>query len=287
MKRIFTSLIIVLLCASLANAQRSKIVTETVPSNILGYDVSVNIYIPAGYETDTPKSYPVIYLLHGLYGTHLDWATQGHMKDVVDELCARGEIIRPVIIMPCAGDPDVHHVLNGYFNVPERRYEDFFFQELIPTMESRYRIKADKEHRAVMGLSMGGGGSTVYAQRHPDMFSSCYAMSAWLDQKTPRSSDPKDKLFIVGQSVHDHSAIAFVEKADDATVAKLRTVAWFFDCGDDDFLMDLSVDIYQKMRDKGIKAELRVRDGWHSWEYWHTALRTALPFASTHFGTRE
>ena len=287
MKRVLTSLLTALLCASFASAQGSKIVTETVSSNILGYDVSVNVYIPAGYETDAPKSYPVIYLLHGLYGTHLDWATQGHMKDVVDELCARGEIIRPVIIMPCAGDSDVHHVLNGYFNVPKRRYEDFFFQELIPTMESRYRIKADKEHRAIMGLSMGGGGSTVYAQRHPDMFSSCYAMSAWLDNPEPRNYNPEDKMDVVSKSVHDHSAIAFVENADEATAAKLRTVAWFFDCGDDDFLMDLSVSIYQKMRGKGIKAELRVRDGWHSWEYWHTALRTALPFASTHFGTKE
>ena len=201
MKRVLTSLLTALLCASFASAQGSKIVTETVSSNILGYDVSVNVYIPAGYETDAPKSYPVIYLLHGLYGTHLDWATQGHMKDVVDELCARGEIIRPVIIMPCAGDSDVHHVLNGYFNVPKRRYEDFFFQELIPTMESRYRIKADKEHRAIMGLSMGGGGSTVYAQRHPDMFSSCYAMSAWLDNPEPRNYNPEDKMDVVTMKV--------------------------------------------------------------------------------------
>lgn len=286
MKRFLTSLLTALLCASFASAQGSKIVTETVSSNILGYDVSVNVYIPAGYETDAPKSYPVIYLLHGLYGTHLDWATQGHMKDVVDELCARGEIIRPVIIMPCAGDSDVHHVLNGYFNVPERRYEDFFFQELIPTMESRYRIKADKEHRAIMGLSMGGGGSTVYAQRHPDMFSSCYAMSAWLDNGQGQVGGKdlkKDKLYYVSKAVTDHSALAFIDNADDATLESLRTVKWFFDCGDDDFLVRLSFELHMKMKEKGVKSELRVRNGVHNWEYWHTALRTALPFASRNF----
>ncbi|MBQ9653427.1 MAG: hypothetical protein IJV32_04300 [Bacteroidales bacterium] len=57
----------------------------------------------------------------------------------------------------------------------------------------------------------------------------------------------------MSKSVHDHSAIAFVNNADEATTAKLCTVARFFDCGDDDFHMGLSVDIYPKMRDKKIE----------------------------------
>ena len=133
-----------------------------------------------------------------------------------------------------------------------------------------------------MGLSMGGGGSTVYAQRHPDMFSSCYAMSAWLDQVMDEN-DPKDKLYYTRKSVREHSALDFVAGADEATIGKLRSIKWFFDCGDDDFLLDLSVALYQKMRAAKIKSELRVRDGVHNWEYWHLALRTALPFASRNF----
>ena len=222
--------------------------------------------------------------LHGLYGTYVDWATAGHMKDVVDELIASGEAARMVIIMPNAGDPDIHNNWNGYFNMPGHPYEDFFFQELVPTLEARYRIRADKQHRAVMGLSMGGGGSTVYAQRHPDLFSSCYAMSAWLDNPEPKGNNPEDKFYLVSKAVHDHSTLAFIDHADEATLEQLRTVKWFFDCGDDDFLMDLSVSLFQKMRDRGVRSELRVRDGWHSWEYWHQALRLALPFASRNFG---
>ena len=126
----------------------------------------------------------------------------------------------------------------------------------------------------------------MYCQKHPDMFSSCYAMSAWLDNETGEvggKDQKKDKLFIVCESVKDNSAVKFVENADEATVEKLRTVKWFIDCGDDDFLMDLSVRLYQQMRDKKIKAELRIRNGVHNWEYWHTALRMALPFASRNF----
>ena len=91
---------------------------------------------------------------------------------------------------------------------------------------------------------------------------------------------PDSKLTITDNSVREHSALAFMDRADESTVAALKTVKWFLDCGDDDFLLQLSMDLHMKMREKGIKCELRVRDGAHTWEYWHTALRIALPFAS-------
>ena len=160
-----------------------------------------------------------------------------------------------------------------------------FFQEFLPAVESKYRIVGDKAHRAVMGLSMGGGGSVVYAQRHPDLFSSCYAMSAWLDEQSPDAGgrSEKDCLFYVCEAVHRHSALAFLDEADDTVLDALRGVRWFIDCGDDDFLLDINVAFHQKMRSKRVKSELRVRNGVHNWEYWHLALRWALPFASRSF----
>ena len=170
--------------------------------------------------------------------------------------------------------------------MPGWNYEDFFFKEFLPQVERKYRIISDKGHRAVMGLSMGGGGSAVYCQRHPDMFSSCYAMSAWLDNDQGQVGGKdlkKAKLYYVSKAVTDHSALAFIDNADEATLKSLRTVKWFFDCGDDDFLVRLSFELHMKMKEKGVKSELRVRNGVHNWEYWHTALRTALPFASRNF----
>ena len=276
---------LMLLPALLGQPLRQSVIRpDTVESALLGGPVDVNVYLPAGFDAASDAKYPVVYLLHGLYGTYKDWENLGHMKILVDELVASGEIVPLVIIMPNAGDPDIHNNWNGYFNMPGHPYEDFFFQELIPAVEARYKAFGDKQHRAVMGLSMGGGGSTVYAQRHPDMFSSCYAMSAWLDNSEPRADMPKDKFYLVSKSVREHSALDFIDQADEATIEKLRTVKWFFDCGDDDYLLDLSVSLYQKMRDRDLHSELRVRDGWHSWEYWHTALRFSLPFASRNFG---
>ena len=283
MKRILA--LCILVCIASGLRAQSKITTETVPSAALGRDVSVNVYVPAGFDGSDAR-YPVLYLLHGLYGTHVDWAESGGLKTVLDELVGTGEAARMVVVMPCAGGPDARAIQNGYFNVTGNAYEDFFFKELIPAMEAKFRCGGAKGRRAIAGLSMGGGGSTVYAQRHPDMFSSCYAMSAWLDNPMQESTDPKvtaDKMYITMKSVRDHSALDYVDKADAATAEALRSVKWFIDCGDDDPLLQLSTELYAKMRQKRIPAELRVRNGAHNWEYWHTALRLSLPFATRNF----
>ncbi len=267
------------------SAKAGKVVTDSLESKVLGACVKYNVYLPSGFDK-SDKQYPVIYMLHGLSDNYTAWVERGGMQTVADELIGTGELREVVIIMPNAGGPDIHNTWNGYFNMPGWNYEDFFFKEFLPQVERKYRIISDKGHRAVMGLSMGGGGSAVYCQRHPDMFSSCYAMSAWLENKQGQvggSDTVIDKLYYVRKAVNDHSALDFIDNADDATLESLRTVKWFFDCGDDDFLVRLSFELHMKMKEKGVKSELRVRNGVHNWEYWHTALRTALPFASRNF----
>lgn len=273
------------LLISVAASAGGKIVTDSLHSAILGADVKYNVYLPESFSK-SDKQYPVVYLLHGLSGNYTDWAKRANTKMIADEFIESGEAKEMVIIMPNAGGQPTDKVWNGYFNMKGWNYEDFFFKEFLPAVEAKYRCIGDKGHRAVMGLSMGGGGSTVYCQRHPDMFSSCFAMSPWLDQKNDEvsvSHTEDNKLYVVGMSVREHSALDFIENADEKTVEKLRTVAWFFDCGDDDFLVELSMNIHVMMSKKGIKNELRIRNGIHNWEYWHESLRMALPFASRNF----
>ena len=260
--------------------------TDSLYSTVMDEWVKYNVYTPDSFDDSGLTAYPVLYLLHGLSDYYGAWNNNAQLGEVADELLAAGKICPMVIIMPNAGGPDTRNTWNGYFNMPGHSYEDFFFQELVPWVEARYHIQGDKAHRAISGLSMGGGGSTVYSQKHPEMFSSCYAMSAWLDNKSDnvrRPHQPEDKLDIVCRSVMEHSALDFIDNADEATIGKLRTVKWFFDCGDDDYLLVLSEQLHQKMLRARIKTEFRVRDGGHTWEYWHQALRLALPFASRNF----
>ena len=281
MKKFFLLLAFAVLSVS---AFAGRVVTDTLYSKILGCDVPCNVYLPDGWDNGSGK-YPVVYLLHGLSDTYSCWVEKGRMDMIADRLIANGEIPPMVIITPNAGHNDPRKVLNGYFNTPGRLYEDFFFQEMMPALEAKYRCTGDKKHRAIMGLSMGGGGSTVYCQHHPEMFSSCYAMSPWLDEKGGEvgGNGKGDFLAVVCNSVRENSALDFVDNADESTVAALRTVRWTFDIGDDDWLLPLSVDMHYKMNARGIHNELRVRDGHHDWYYWPMVLHFALPWAASGF----
>jgi S-formylglutathione hydrolase FrmB len=90
-------------------------------------------------------------------------------------------------------------------------------------------------------------------------------------------------MAILNKSVRENSCVEYVAGADEATKEKLRTVKWFVDCGDDDFLLDRNIEFIQAMRAAQIPCEFRVRDGGHTWEYWHSALYNCLAFVSRVF----
>lgn len=264
----------------------SRVEEKTIHSEILNADRNYTVYLPAGYASNTDKQYPVLYLLHGMNGTNKDWAGRGHLQDVMDQLRAAGEVCDMIVISPNAGGNIGEGVWNGYFDMDGWAYERFFFEEFLPTVEKEYRIKGDKGSRAIAGLSMGGGGSTSYAQRHADMFCACYAMSALMHLDAPQAQAPrdeKDKMWHLTKSVNKLSCVNYVTNADDKTKEALRTVAWYVDCGDDDFLFEYNMNLVLAMRKAGIPYQLRVRDGGHTWEYWHSALYDALPFVSRIF----
>lgn len=252
---------------------------DSIKSEVLGVTRQYSVYLPKSYTTNPEKKYPVLYLLHGVWGDNTNWVERGHIQDVANKLIDADEAVEMIIIMPDAG-----RIWNGYFDMDGWSYETFFFTEFMPYIESKYRIIGDKQHRALAGLSMGGGGTTVYAQKHPELFSSAYAMSALMGIESGGGIPPSDEKFKkLNESVIENHCVRFVENADDATKEGLRTVRWFVDCGDDDFLFDVNIAFCQAMRKAQIPYQLRVRNGGHDWEYWHSALYTALPFVSNAF----
>lgn len=271
--------------AQFPNIPQSRVVTDSIHSKVLNAYRTYSVFLPKSYDSQSDKQYPVLYLLHGMLDTNTGWHMRGHVKDVMDQLVDSGEACEMIIVTPNAGGNIYEGVWNGYFNMPGWDYEDFFYTEFLPHIEKTYRIIADKGHRAVSGLSMGGGGSTVYAQRHADMYCACYAMSALMDIPDPNTNPTpgQEKMTFLGISVHERNAIDFVKNADKKTLAQLRTIKWFVDCGDDDFLFDVNIAFFQAMRNAKVPCQLRVRDGGHTWEYWHSALYTALPFVSRSF----
>lgn len=265
--------------------QMSRIEEHTVKSEVLNAERAYTVYLPTGYDKNTDRTYPVLYLLHGMNDTNKGWYERGHVKDVMDQLTASGEVCEMIIVTPDAGGNIMESKWNGYFNMEGWKYEEFFFGEFLPMIEAKYRIKGDKAHRAVAGLSMGGGGATSYAQRHTEMFAACYAMSALMHLPPADQNKVKEgnKMALLTDAANRMSCVEYVSQADNDRKEQLRTVQWFVDCGDDDFLFDCNLDFYQAMRKSHIPCQLRVRDGGHTWEYWHSALYTALPYFSRIF----
>src|SRR6056297_1548264 len=148
-------------CASIAQVSRGKVVEGlTIESRLLDKEVRYSIYLPFDYET-SQRYYPVVYLLHGYTDNDMGWIQFGEAHLKADQAIAQGKIPPMIIVMPDAG---VSWYINNYDNsVP---YEDFFFDEFMPHVESKYRIRQKKRYRGVAGLSMGGYGALVYSLKH-------------------------------------------------------------------------------------------------------------------------
>src|SRR5574344_144865 len=137
-----------------ASAQTGTVQDElTMKSEILNMDRKYAIYLPPDYQPSKRK-YPVLYLLHGAGDDQSGWVQFGEVLHIADKAINEGKATPMIIVMP-----DANSVRRGYFNdlKGEYRYEDYFFNELIPFIEKTYRVRSEKRYRAISGLSMGGG----------------------------------------------------------------------------------------------------------------------------------
>ncbi len=277
-----------LLCLPLvALAQHGKVYDNlSMASEILAAEKKYAVYLPPDYAT-SERSYPVLYLLHGGGDDQTGWVQFGEVLHIADKAIREGSATPMVIVMPDASGEQ-----RGYFNdvTGEWRYEDFFFDELMPHVEQRFRIKGQKRYRAVAGLSMGGGGSFMYALHRPDLFSSAAPLSASTGPAsveafterlrrrglaTPDIADAEIESY-----VRRHNAVALIEDLPEEEISSVR---WFIDCGDDDFLFEGNALVHIALRKRNIPHEFRIRDGGHTWTYWRDSLPVVLEFVSQAF----
>ena len=173
----------------------------------------------------------------------------------------------------------------GYFNFSDWRYEDFFFDEFLPSIESRYRIVSDRAHRAVAGLSMGGHGTALFAMHRPEYFSSACPLSGRLEGSPKASYAGREQMDEYVRLVEANDVPKYLQTADKAKQQAVSEIRWYIDCGDDDYLLDGSIDLWRVMKALDFPcAQLRVREGTHQQEYWRTALPEVLTFVSVGFG---
>ena len=287
----FLPAILLLFTSNIYSQVSRGIVKEglTINSRILHKDIRYTIYLPFDYETSN-RYYPVVYLLHGYTDNDMGWIQFGEANMTADKAIAEQEIPAMILVMPDGG---VSWYINNYND--SVRYEDFFFKEFIPYIESHYRIRTEKRYRGVAGLSMGGYGTLVYALKHPDMFAACAALSAAIrteEEMINMDSEQWQTEFgnVYGPNLKGKDRITAHYLANDpfnivktGDINKIKTVRIYMDCGDDDHLYKGNSTFHILLRDLNIRHEYRVRDGGHHWSYWRSGLKNALKFIGTSF----
>lgn len=262
---------------------------EVIKSNILHKDVAYSVYLPFDYNTSN-RFYPVVYLLHGYTDDQTGWIQFGEINSYADKAIAEGTIPPMIIIMPNA---DSSWYINSFDG--KENYEDFFIKELMPAVENKYRIKAQKRFRGIAGLSMGGYGSLIYAMKYPNLFAAATPLSAAVltdDELVNLPQNSWDNTFarLYGNNLsgkqrlnnawYQNSILKIVENTPADTLKKVR---YWIDCGDDDFLTKGNCMLHIALIDKKIPHEYRVRDGAHNWTYWRSGITDALQFIGNSF----
>lgn len=263
-------------------------------SNILGQTVKYSIHLPAEYES-TQYEYPVVYLLHGLGDDETAWVEYGRIAQIADKAVEDGEIIPMIFVIPQGFRSYYVNFYDGSFN-----YQDMFTKELIPYIESNYRVKKERNYRATLGYSMGGYGAIILPLINPDIFSACVPLSISVrTDEQYKTEDPKEwdqqwgRIFggvgTIGEEriteyYKHNSPFHIVGNAD---TNMLNTLKIYIDNGDDEQTLAFSnEELHILLRDKKIPHEFRVRNGGHEFRLWREALTNGLRFLSDAFESK-
>jgi enterochelin esterase-like enzyme len=217
--------------------ERGKVETVEYDSKTVGAKRKLVVYLPPGYSKDT--KYPVFYLLHGGGDDETGWQKKGSAPTILDNLYADKKLVPMIVVMP-----------NGFARKPgETRgsslFEDDLLKDIIPYVESHYPVKADAEHRALAGLSMGGGQSLNIGLKHLDTF-------AWIGgfSSGVRGANPV---------------------ADPEAASKKLRLLWV-SCGDKDRILDASKTFHTTLEEKKVPHIWHVDSGAHEWPVWKNDL---------------
>ena len=245
--------------------------TIAVYSNAMHKNIKCVVITPADYKKSN-KNYPVLYLLHGYAGNYSRWLT------VAPQLKNRADEMQLIIVCPDGGYG------SWYIDSPADstiRYETFTAHELINHIDSTYKTIADRSHRAITGLSMGGHGSLYLAIRHKDLFGAAGSTSGLVDLSFfPKGMNFKtlfgDTAVFTG-NLQKNSVINLLNDL------KNRELKLTFDCGTYDFLVIPNRNLHQKMLKLGIEHDYAERPGIHNAVYWRNSIDYQLLFFKKFF----
>jgi len=229
---------------------KGKIDTIIYPSKTVGNNRRATIYTPPGYTKK--KKYPVLYLLHGIGGDEKEWLRGGQPQVILDNLYAAGKLEPMIVVMPngraMKDDRAVGNVMDKDKVAAFANFEKDLLQDLIPYVESKMSVYKDREHRAIAGLSMGGGQSLNFGLGNLAQFAWVGGFSSAPNTRAPEVLVPDPK------------------KAKD--MLKLL----FISCGAGDHLLTFSERTHDYLKKNGVPHVYFIEPGVHDFKVWKNGL---------------
>lgn len=222
------------------------------------------VYLPPGYE-DGAERYPVLYLLHGAGGDERTWVDRQQAHVILDNLIADGRLDPLVVVMPYGYTTRLEEGVRrrgaAAYKTDMEEFAVDFVEDLIPRVESRYRVRADREHRAIAGLSMGGGQSLAIGLSRPEMFSAVAGFSSAMQIANNPEWGGLDMEAVL---------------ADADTINEHVDLLWV-GCGTEDTLFDVNKAFSEQLTRHGVEHTFRVTLGAHTSDVWSRYLHEVAP----------
>lgn len=214
-------------------------------SQSLGKRRGMYVYVPPGYDRESTVRYPVLYLLGGAGGTEAGWVVIGRAHWILDNLIAQKKAKPMIIVMP---DPHAAYAPPNESKADPDPFDLDLFEDIFPYLEAHYPVTSDREHRAVAGVSMGGGMALWLGLRHSDKF-------AWTGCFSSGISPPRG---------------VFPEFFKNPDLTNKRTKLVWLACGrdDDEFTRKVIHDLHIALEEDGIKHHYHLTEGGHTWNVW-------------------
>jgi enterochelin esterase family protein len=224
----------------------------------LGKFRRMHVYTPPGYESGN-STYPVFYLLHGSTDSDDSWSTIGRAGVILDNLIASNEAVPMVVVMP-----DGHVTQAGVPNTSGGSFEDEFVRDIRPTIEKNYRVYTDRAHRAIAGLSMGGGQTLniAFGNLADYGYIGVFSSGVFSMGRGGRGGQPQSPGWEA-----QHAATL-----DDPALKQGLKVVWFA-TGRDDFLIETSRSTVAMLRKHGFDVVWKETEGAHWWRNWRDYLK--------------
>lgn len=241
------------------------------PSSTLGGERRMHVYTPPGYDGATDR-YPVLYLLHGGGDDDSGWSTIGRAGFIVDNLLAAGKARPLVVVMPNGSLPRPANLPPPTPGAPpspqamaataalQDRFVSELLKDVVPFVEKQFRVVARPDHRAIAGLSMGGGQTQRVIATHPDQFAYVAVWSMGVNPAALGDFESRSASFLAG-----------AEKVNQSLKVYHVTV------GDKDFLFQSARTLSDVLTRHGIKHDLTITGGGHTWINWRRYLRDYVP----------